>query len=143
MGTPFNEIYVLFLSQIKDYDLAQMNDTTMEQNMQMWLTSSIGHFSSCQKDLRKHDLLTGHFDEVLTTEEKVILAKYMAYSYMLTHVITETNMKQTLNSKDYRMYSPANQLKALTSLRDHLNAEATTLESKYSYNHHDVKRFFK
>ena len=143
MGTPFNDIYQLFLSQVKVFELVMMDDNSLEQNMQLWLMSSIGHFGNCRKDLRQHDLIMGEFAEELDSEEKFILAKYMSYAYLLTYVITESNLKQSLNSKDYRMYSPANQLKALQGLRDSLYSEANSLKTQYSYNIHSIKDFFK
>lgn len=164
MGTPFSDIYQLFLSQIKIHDIAEVfskaakayesgnpeeiakadaSIKSIEDNMQYWLMSSIGHFGNCDKDLRNPDLELEQFEDALTIEEKNILAKYMVYAYLITHVITETNLKQSLNSKDYRTYSPANQLKALTSLRDSLYSEANTLQTKYSWNIHSVKDFFK
>lgn len=164
MGTPFSDIYQLFLSQIKVFDIAEVFSKAkkayesgipeeialadasikdIESNMQYWLMSSIGHFGNCTKDLRKPDLILAQFNDELSFEEQNILAKYMAFSYILTHVITETNLKQSLNSKDYRMYSPANQLKALQGLRDSLYSEANSLKTQYSYNIHSVKEFFK
>lgn len=164
MGTPFSEIYELFLSQIKIHDIAnvflrlsnaqesgdQEEIRIAEQavqslldNMEYWLMSSIGHFGSCRKDIRSPDLDMESFSDTLDIEEKNILAKYMVYAYLLTHVVTETNLKQSLNSKDYRMYSPAGQLKALRELRDSVYDEANSLKSQYSYNIHSLKEFFK
>ncbi|MEK4025510.1 hypothetical protein [Sporosarcina sp. FSL W7-1283] len=143
MGTPFSDIYLLFLSQIKDYELATMEETLLEENLQLWLINSIGYFTLCKKDLRNYDSDLAQFTDVLDSIEKQILAKFMVHSYLNTFLLTEQNLKQALNSKDYRMYSPANQLKALKEVREQINSEANTLMSRYSYNIHDVKRFFK
>lgn len=164
MGTPFIKIYHLFLSQIKIHDIADvfLNVSLAQEsgdqeaiakaeralqsimdNMEYWLMSSIGHFGNCRKDIRSPDLEMECFSDTLDIEEKNILAKYMVYAYLLTHVVTETNLKQSLNSKDYRMYSPQGQLKALQGLRDSLYAEANSLKSQYSYNIHSLKEFFK
>lgn len=164
MGTPFSEIYELFLSQIKIHDIADVflnlanayesgdqediakaerKMQSIEDNMEYWLLSSIGHFGNCRKDIRNPDVSLGSFNDVLDIEEKNILAKYMVYAYILTHVVTETNLKQSLNSKDYRMYSPAGQLKALENLRDSIYREANSLKSQYSYNTHSLKGFLK
>lgn len=161
MGTPFNEIYVQFLSQVKVFEFANVFENlenaetpeeiekaekalhNLEQNMQYWLMSSIGHFGECSKDLRLHNLEAESFLIDLDFDEINILSKFMAYAYLLTEVITETNIKQTLNSKDYRMYSSANHLKALEGLRDSLFREANSLKSKYYYKTHSIKDLFK
>ena len=143
MATPFNEIYPLFLSQVTDYDLVNMTVDSLEDNLQLWLLSSIGFFSNCKHDLSDFDLTLKQFNAELNHIEKQILAKFMVVAYLDTHLIKEDLMKQSLNSKDYRMYSPANQIKALIELKSKINNEANTLMSRYSYNIHRLKDLFK
>lgn len=143
METPFSNIYDLFLSQIKDYELAQMDDTVLEANLQLWLMGAIPYFQFCKKDLESHDKTTKQFNEALTSTEQFILAKYMVYSYVSTFLLREENLSQALNSKDYRMYSPANQLKALQALCEHIKNEGSTLQSQYSWNVRSLKELFK
>src|SRR6185312_11551999 len=111
MGTPFSDIYELFLSQITDYELTVMTETTLEKNMQMWLVSAIPNFLNCKKNIQQYDKYLAEFDEELSSTEQFILSKYMVHAYVSTFLIKEENLSQALNSKDYRMYSPANQLK--------------------------------
>lgn len=143
MATPFNEIYPIFMSQITDYDLAQMPVTSVEENLQLWLMSAIGYFSNCKQNLSDFDLTLRQFNTDLNHVEKQILAKFMVVVYLDTHLIKEDLMKQSLNSKDYRMYSPANQIKALIEMKSKINSEANTLMSRYSYNIHSLKEYFK
>lgn len=143
MGTPFNNIYNLFLSQIKDYELAQLSQTVLEDNLQLWLMSAIPYFLICKKDIEDYDTGLAEFNEELTNSEQFILAKYMVLAYISTFLIREENLSQALNSKDYRMYSPANQLKALQSLCEHIKREGSTLQSQYSWNIRSLKGMFK
>jgi len=141
--TPFSDVYELFLSQVKSYEILEMDEATMEANMELWLTSSMGQFHNCRKDLRDYDLEAKTFAVDLNMEEKAILAKYMLYAYILTYIIKEENLEQSLNSKDYRMYSPANQLKALGNLRDQIYNEAESLKKRYANSLHNIKELFK
>lgn len=143
MATPFNTIYPQFLSQVTDYELATMDEIALEENLQLWLLGAIGFFSNCKQDLSDFDLVVQQFNSDLNHIEKQIIAKFMVIVYLDTHLIKEDLMKQSLNSKDYRMYSPANQIKALIDLKSQINSEANTLMSRYSYNIHKVKDFFK
>lgn len=143
MATPFTDVYNQFLSQITDYDLAQMPTSSAEDNMQLWLLGAVGFFSNCKKDLSDFDLITKQFNTDLNHMEKQILSKFMVVVYLDTHLIKEDLMKQSLNSKDYRMYSPANQIRAIIELKSKINSEANTLMSRYSYNIHNLKDFFK
>lgn len=143
MGTPFEEVYNLFLSQVKMYELAMMNETLLEENMHLWLTGALSYFSHMTtKDLYNREFGLSAFSEELSPQEKVILAKHMTHVYLSTFLITEQNISQALNSRDYRMYSPANQLKALQELASKISRDANTLMSRYSYNLVDVKKFF-
>ena len=143
MGTPFSDIYNLFLSQIKDYELALMEETVLEENLKLWLMSAIPFFHCCKKNLDKMDKVLSTFDEELSNNEQFILAKYMTYSYVSTFLLREENLSQALNSKDYRMYSPANQLKALQALCEHIKREGSVLQSQYSWNPNSIKELFK
>lgn len=143
MTTPFDSIYPQFLSQVTDYELATMDEIALEENLQLWLLGAIGFFSNCKHDLSDFDLVTQQFNSDLNHMEKQILAKFMVIVYLDTHLVKEDLMKQSLNSKDYRMYSPANQIRALIDLKSQINSEANTLMSRYSYNIHKLKDFFK
>lgn len=143
MGTPFNNIYDLFLAQTKNYELYQMSDAVLTENLQLWLLAAIPYFQICKKDLEDYDEELAEFNEKLTNSEQFILAKYMVHSYISTFLIREENLSQALNSKDYRTYSPANQLKALQSLCDHIKREGATLQSQYSWNIRALKGMFK
>lgn len=143
MATPFQDVYDLFLSQITDYELAVMEETSLDENMLSWMKSAIGFFSNCRHNLYDFDTTTQQFNDDLTINEMQILSKFMVFSYLDTHLIKEDLMKQSLNSKDYRMYSPANQIKAIQGLKESVSAEANLLKSLYSYNLNTLKDFFK
>ena len=142
MATPFMDIYPLFLSQITDYNLATLPTELLEENMQLWLLGALGYFSNCSHDLTDFDLELKVFNPDLNHNEKLILSKLMLSSYLDTHLIKEDLLKQNLNSKDYRMYSPANQIKALIEIKIRINSEVNMLMSRYSYNIHRLKDFF-
>lgn len=141
--TPFSDIFNLFLAQVTDYELTVLTTTTLEKNMKMWLTAAISRFTMSKQDLLDADWEEGYFNSELNRNEKYILAKCMVLSYLDIHVITEGNIKQALNSKDYRMYSPANQLKTLLDLQDHISRDLNSLMSKYSWNITSLKGRFK
>ncbi|WP_341323369.1 hypothetical protein NSQ62_07815 [Solibacillus sp. FSL H8-0523] len=139
MATPFNKIYPLFLSQITDYSLESFTNDQLEANLQLWLLGAIGYFSNCSHDLTDFDLELQQFNVELNHIEKLILSKFMLSIYLDTHLIKEDLLKQNLNSKEYRMYSNANQIKALIEMKNKVAGEANVLMSRYSYNIHRIK----
>lgn len=143
MGTPFQKIYDRFLSRVSTYELAVMEDTKLEENLQEWLLGATPHFQNCKKNLEEHNIDSASFDEELNNAEVSIIAEYMVYIYVGTFLMREENLAQALNSKDYRMYSPQGQLKALISTQENISKEANTLKSQYSWNIHSIREMFK
>lgn len=142
MTTNFEVIYDRFLSSITDYKLAKLDEVTLEENLELWLKQAISFYPNPRKDFSKRNMKLKCFDEELNDVEIEALSKFMLMSYMNTHLMREDYLSQSLNSKDYKIYSPANQLKALRELKDSLKQEANTLISRNSYNVSDIKKMF-
>lgn len=141
MTTPFETIYNRFLSNITDYKLARLDEVTLEENLLLWLNQAISFYPNPPKDLRDKDLKMKCFNVELNETEIEAIAKFMIMSYMNTHLMREDYLSQSLNSKDYRIYSPANQLKALRELKDSIKQEANTLVSRNSYSVESIANF--
>ncbi|HLG28304.1 MAG TPA: hypothetical protein VI423_11005 [Paenisporosarcina sp.] len=142
MATPFNDVYNIFLSQVTDKNLDQIPEISLKTNLQLWMFSAIGFFSNCRQDLSDFDLTLNQFNADLTITEQQILAKFMVVVYMDTHLIHDSLLKEQLNSKDYRTYSPAAKIKALIEIKSITNSEANTLMSRYSYSIKNLKDLF-
>lgn len=142
MATPFSEIYQIFESNITDYSLATMDDEVAEENYQQWLMASIPYFSNAYSDIEDYDVTFAHFNQDLSNTEKQILAKLMLMNYLNTQIFREETLKQSLNSKDYRTYSPAKHLETLQKIQKELRIEIDSLISKYSYNTKQLKKWF-
>lgn len=142
MATPFTDVYPLFLSQVTSYELEEMEDEILDENMEAWLLGAIGFFSSCKHDLSNLDLTLKQFNFDLNQVEQQILSMFMLIAYLNTQIVDEKLIKDTLNSKDYRTYSTANKLKSLLEIQASINSRVNTLMSRYSYNIHQLKDFF-
>lgn len=141
--TPFSYIYDRFLANITDYKLARLDAVSLEENLELWLSQAVGFYPNPKKDLSDIDTIGKSFNEKLNNTEVEALAKFMLMSYMNTHLIKEDHLALALNSKDYRTYSPANQLKALRELKESVKQDATTLVSRNSYSIENLKGYFK
>lgn len=143
MTTSFEVIYGQFLGSITDYKLAKLDTISLETNLETWLDNAIAEYPNPRVDLNDRDMVTKCFNVSLNSTEINALAKFMIVSYMNTHLMREDYLSQSLNSKDYRIYSPANQLKALRELKDNIRNEANSLVSKNSYSIASVKKLLK
>jgi len=140
MATPFSKIYERFLSNVTDYKLAKLDDIILEENLETWLKTAITMFPNPKSDLSDIDASQKSFNEELVNYEIEVLAKFMVTAYMNTHLIHEDFLSRNLTSKDYHIYSPANQLKALQSLKESIREEANSIISKNSYTVQNLKK---
>lgn len=143
MATPFTTVYTSFLSNVTDYNLAKIPEASLDENMQSWLMQAISFCVHSVSKVNDYDLDFGEFNQTLNNSEIQILAKLMVENYMNTYLFREDLLSQSLNSKDYRAYSPANQLKALRELKEHIHNDATVLMSRSSYSIQNLEAFRK
>ena|SRR6185312_1992820 len=149
MGTPFEDIYKIFISQITDqtiFNILQEKNgkELLENNFMRWLISSLGYFSNCRQDLYDLDEELEQFNITLTMAEKQIVAKCMVLSYLSPQIIDQQLMKQQFGSKDYRQHS-TNQglLKALLEVEEGVKKDLQISMKTYSWNLQHVKKVLK
>lgn len=142
MATPFSDVYSIFLSNITDYNLGNMNEIDLETNLEQWLLASIPYLPNSYGDVNNYDLVNNQFNVDLDNSIKQILGKIMILNYLNTQIFREEYLKQHLNPKDYKTYSPNEQLKTLQNIRKDLRIEIDSLISKYSYNTKNLKAWF-
>lgn len=136
MGTPYVEIYDMFLGDIRDERLVdlltpeELGDTLEDYLME----AADVHFQRCQKDLSNRDSSLMQFNESLTNLEKRILAKAMRLKWLSSNfVANESLLKSRLTTKDYNVFSPSNQLKVLIDIEKEFKSELKSLMMRYQY----------
>lgn len=132
--TDFTVIYGKFLSKIEDYGYAQLSKEDAEKHFRKYLSSAIVQFRGvCRKDLETTSS-TAFLDE-LDESEIEILASWMVVSHIEGNMVTEENMRNFLNSRDYKQYSAANLLKVLISTKDAFKLEVQRMMVDYDLYH--------
>ena len=132
MATPYEEIYSRFLPKITDYSFVNLTDAEVEDNLETFMKSSVIKFRYCDKLSDRDDTLK-QFNLDLTEEEQEIISVLMCVEYLTPKLLTDDLLKQTLNSKDYKLYSQANHAKEVRSLRDKYQQEANNLMILYTF----------
>ena len=138
MATPFSEVYKYFLSNITDYSLASLDDVTLEENMKSWLMNAVVNYPNAKNDITNYDDILDQFNVTLNNNEKAILGKLMTIEYINPFIVDETLLREKLNSKDYRSFSPHNHLRSLQEVKKTLNNDVSLMISRTSYS---VKNF--
>lgn len=132
MATSYESIYSRFLPKITDYSFLNLSDEEIKSNLETYLKSSIIKFRYCDK-LSDRDEVLKQFNKELTEEEQEIISVLMCVEYLTPKLLTDELLKQSLNSKDYSLYSQANHVKEIRALRDEYQQEANSLMILYTF----------
>ena len=136
-GTPFTVLYESVLSKIKDYDFLNLEETDIYEVLSDYLRPAIASFRGCKQDLSKRN--KKKFEATLTDAEIEILANYMVIAYLDSNYIrVPLALKQTLSSKDFNAFSPANQLEKMVAMREMYRKDTETLLSRYRWIKQDM-----
>ena len=122
MPTPFDDIYDLFLVEIKDYkiDYLQAWPTEISNYLQGFLMKAIPDFDNCVQNLEDYNLTNTQFNANLTLTEKSILSNLMVIKWLNKEINDVTQFNLHLNDTDFKHYSEAQNLQQKTSHRDGL-----------------------
>lgn len=132
MGTPYTVLYESVLSKIKDYDFLNLDEQDIYDVLSDYVRPAIVSFRICKVDLADRD--DDGFHIPLNDTEIEILSNYMVINYLDSNYIrVPLALKQTLSSKDFNAFSPANQLDKLISVRNKYLSDNETLLSRYSW----------
>lgn len=132
MGTPYTVLYESVLSKIKDYDFINLSETDIYEVLSDYIRPAIVSFRICKIDLSNRN--EDGFNETLNDTEIEILSNYIVINYLDSNYIrVPLALKQTLSSKDFNAFSPANQLNAVMAVRDKYLSDNETLLSRYSW----------
>lgn len=131
--TPYSRLFASLLSKLKSYDIADMTEQEVVDQLSDYITPAIARFHICKKDLNDRDEEQGCFNEDLTDKEIEILANFMLLAYYdAEYVMTPTLLKVSLSQKDFNAYSPANMLDKLNDKHTQIRKDNETLVSQYS-----------
>lgn len=132
MTTPLVKIYDNFLLKVTDYSFIKLNeDGELDKILLGYLKSSTVKFTNCDKDL-SIDELNENMIEDLTFEEIEILSTLMVQKYVDGKVIHVKNMEQVMTEPEFKIYSQANHLKELLSLKSSVQLDVSELLNNYS-----------
>lgn len=134
--TTYDKIYSRFLSKINDYELNEIanNDPQLfDEILLKYLQGAIPKFHYCEKDLSQRDDNTKQFFVELTELEQEILATKMVLEWLTPMILREENIRQSLGSKDYKIFSSANHLQRLLDLKQVMEKEDNDLSKMYYF----------
>lgn len=133
MSTSYTLIYDRFLNKITDYDMVSLTSSEIDMTLLKYLKSAITGFKYCTKDLKDRDDSSQTFNIDLEENEQEIIAKLMVIEWVSQYINSQENIRQVLGSRDYSIYSPANLLDKLITLKKTMQDEVQSELTFYYY----------
>ena len=133
MATPYETIYSRFLQKITDFNLAELDDFTLDGMLLGWLKSAIVRTRACDSDLSKRDDEFQEFEDDLSDVEIELLALGMTKSWLDQYLNSTELVTQFLGGKEEKFYSQAAHIKELRDLRSDITLEMQKLHSYHTY----------
>lgn len=135
-----------FLSRITEYELLNLNSTNRQELVDGYLHNSISAFKHvCKVDLISTDdaenrqfnisIPKGDLDEIVD-----IVAEGMVVQWLKQYIYQQELLQNTLNTKDFSTYSPAELLLRVNNAYADAKKNHTQMIREYSYNHGDLTR---
>ena len=139
MATSYDKIYQRAIFRFRDYDFMKMNDDDVGDVLGHFMRSAIADFAPvCHEDLWTRDEEKAEFASDLTELVQEILAAGIAYYWLSSKIMDQEVLRNSLSTKDYTYFSPANLLRESQEFRNQVRKEYRDRITQYSYRHNDI-----
>ena len=137
MGTPYEKIYGRFLNHMTDFNLADLDDHTLNEMLKDWLHSAI------VKTRTSSDLTRDDENEVFKNDLNDLDVELLSMGMRLAWLDQRINSTEYTNlfvgGKEEKFYSPSSQLAELRALRADTLRE---MQQLYTYSTYNNNSFF-
>lgn len=137
MGTPYEKVYGRFLNSTTDFNLAELDDHTLNEMLKDWLHSAI------VKTRTSGDLTRDYDNEVFKNDLSDLDIELLAMGMRLAWLDQRINSTEYTNlfvgGKEEKFYSPSSQLSELRALRADTLRE---MQQLYTYSTYNNNSFF-
>ena len=135
MATPYETVYNRFLNKCSDFNLADLDDHTLNEMMKDWLDSAIIR-TRTSSDLSARDDEAEEFENDLSGQDVELLAMGMVLAWLDQRIQSTEYTNLFIGGKETKFYSPSQQLTELRNLRADILREMQQLHcySTYSNN---------
>ena len=137
MGTPYEKVYGRFLNSTTDFNLADLDDHTLNEMLKEWLHSAIVK-TRTSSDL-SHDDENEVFNNGLSEMDIELLAMGMRLAWLDQRINSTEYTSLFVGGKEQKFYSPGLQLSELRALRADTLRE---MQQIYTYSTYDNNSYF-
>lgn len=133
MATPYEKIYNRFSQKITDFNLAEIDDYSLDEMLNGWLVSAIVNVRIREHDLSLRNDELQEFEADLSDLEIELLALGMKLAWLDQYLNSTENILQFIGGKEQKYYSQANQISELRELRKDTVREMQSLHNYDTY----------
>lgn len=133
MATPYEKIYNRFSQKITDFNLAEIDDYSLDEMLLSWLNSSIVNVRKREHNLSLRNDDDQEFQEDLSDLEIEMLALGMKLAWIDQYLNSTENVLQFIGGKEEKYYSQANHISEIRELRKDTLREMNSLHNYYTY----------
>ena len=132
MATPYDVVYNRFLNKCSDFNLADLDDYTLNEMMKDWLDSAIIR-TRTSSDLSARDDEAEEFENDLSEQDIELLAMGMIIAWLDQRIQSTEYTNLFVAGKEEKFYSPSSQLTELRNLRADVLREMQQLHCYNTY----------
>lgn len=138
MATPYDVVYNRFLNKCSDFNLADLDDYTLNEMMKDWLDSAIIR-ARTSSDLSARDDEAEVFENDLTDQDVELLAMGMVLAWLDQRIQSTEYTNLFVGGKEEKFFSPSQQLAELRNLRADILRE---MQQIHCYNTYTNNSYF-
>ena len=138
MATPYDVVYNRFLNKCSDFNLADLDDYTLNEMMKDWLDSAIIR-TRTSSDLSARDDEAEVFENDLTDQDVELLAMGMVLAWLDQRLQSTEYTNLFVGGKEEKFFSPSQQLAELRNLRADILRE---MQQIHCYNTYTNNSYF-
>lgn len=132
MATPYEKVYGKFLNKCTDFNLADLDDHTLNEMMKDWLDSAVIK-TRTSSDLSARDDENEVFENDLSSQDVELLAMGMILAWLDQRIQSTEYTSLFVAGKEEKFYAPSNQLAELRNLRADIVREMQQLHCYNTY----------
>lgn len=131
MATPYEKIYERFLNSVTDFNLAELDDNTLDEMLRDWLHKAIVR-TRTSSDLSRDDD-TDVFNNDLSDLDIELLSLGMKLAWLDQTLASTELTLQFIGGKEEKWFSQAAHISELRALREDTKLEIQKLHSYNTY----------
>jgi hypothetical protein len=132
MATPYEIVYGRFLNKCSDFNLADLDDHTLNEMMKDWLDSAIIR-TRTSSDLSARDDEAEEFENDLSGQDVELLSMGMVLAWLDQQIQSTEYTSLFIGGKEQKFYAPSAQLAELRNLRADILREMQQLHCYNTY----------